>query len=542
MIKTIQQGVLVLLCTGVSAYSLEVHAATAEQKALASHLTQQGAQVSFAKSGVTRFIGSKSQKPLSVSGTSIIKSPDVNAFEIIKQYAPIFGVRDAVTQLSIAKQSTQPGGRNMVRFQQYHNGVPVIGGELLVNMDGQAKLLSMSGEASPVNNLDVLATISQQEAEASAMAAVAKWYALNPMSLHTGQVNLAVYDPNLITGHGGAIELVWKLNIIAEGSVPVNELLLVNASTGVITLHFNQVHSLKSRQTYNSLGSDGSYDNLPGSLVCEESSGDACTSGVSIDADQAHQYAGDTYDYFFTNHQRDGIDGVGGALVSSVNYCTDVVNCPYVNAFWRGDIAQVVYGAGVITDDIAGHELTHGVTESTSQLFYYYQAGAIAESLSDVWGEFIDLTNSSIGDVPADRWYIGEDMADGVYGLGVYRGAIRSMSDPTLFSTPDKMSSPFYYTEDLDRGGVHVNGGVNNKAVFLMTDGGVFNGHTISGIGIAKVSSIYYEAQTSLLTSGANYGDLFLAVNQACQNLVGDISGIVASDCIEVNKALLAVE
>ena len=54
----------------------------------------------------------------------------------------------------------------------------------------------------------------------------------------------------------------------------------------------------------------------------------------------------------------------------------------------------MVFGEGfAAADDVVGHELTHGVTESESALFYYMQSGAINESFSDVWGEFIDQWN-----------------------------------------------------------------------------------------------------------------------------------------------------
>ena len=56
----------------------------------------------------------------------------------------------------------------------------------------------------------------------------------------------------------------------------------------------------------------------------------------------------------------------------------------------------MAYGDGFSqADDVVGHELTHGVTQFTSNLFYYYQSGAINESLSDVFGEFIDQTNGT---------------------------------------------------------------------------------------------------------------------------------------------------
>ena len=41
--------------------------------------------------------------------------------------------------------------------------------------------------------------------------------------------------------------------------------------------------------------------------------------------------------------------------------------------------------------------------------FYYYQSGAINESLSDVVGEFIDQLNGKGDDSAAVRWLLGEE-------------------------------------------------------------------------------------------------------------------------------------
>ncbi|MBM2850713.1 MAG: putative thermolysin family peptidase, partial [Anaerolineales bacterium] len=138
------------------------------------------------------------------------------------------------------------------------------------------------------------------------------------------------------------------------------------------------------------------------------------------------------------------------------------------------------------------------------------------------------------------RWQIGEDVS----GLG----AIRNMQDPTLFGDPDKMTSSYYNaitcgdsTSQCDNGGVHANSGVNNKAVYLVTDGGTFNGQTVTTLGITKVAKIYYEVQTSLLTSGADYADLYDALYQGCLNRVGT-AGITSTDCQEVRDATNAVE
>ena len=57
------------------------------------------------------------------------------------------------------------------------------------------------------------------------------------------------------------------------------------------------------------------------------------------------------------------------------------------------------------------------------------------------------------------------------------------MANPPAFGDPDRMTSADYYTGTADSGGVHTNSGVNNKAVFLMVDGGTFNGRTVAALG-----------------------------------------------------------
>ncbi|MFV2044938.1 MAG: M4 family metallopeptidase, partial [Anaerolineales bacterium] len=132
------------------------------------------------------------------------------------------------------------------------------------------------------------------------------------------------------------------------------------------------------------------------------------------------------------------------------------------------------------------------------------------------------------------RWQMGEDVP--VFG------AIRDMSNPPAFSDPDKITSGNYWTSSADNGGVHSNSGINNKAAFLMVDGGTFNSKTVTGMGITKTAAIYYEVQTALLTSGSDYGDLYNALYQGCLNLVGGPAGITNADCQEVRDATDAVE
>jgi Zn-dependent metalloprotease len=266
---------------------------------------------------------------------------------------------------------------------------------------------------------------------------------------------------------------------------------------------------------------------LPGAFLCDQTDIN-CTSGDSH-AKAAHKYAIGTYNLYLSQHNRNGIDQNNMPIISSVHYSSG-----YANAFWSG--SQMVYGDAYgfpLADDVVAHELTHGVTQYESNLFYYYQSGAINESFSDLWGEYYDQTNGLGTDTAGVKWQIGEDISD--------LGTIRNMSDPSAFGDPDKMSSANYDESEEDNGGVHHNSGLNNKAVFLMVDGGSFNGKTVTALGWTKTVAIYYEVNTNLLSSGTDYSDLYYALQQACSNLIGQ-KGITAGNCTEVKDAIDAVE
>jgi len=152
---------------------------------------------------------------------------------------------------------------------------------------------------------------------------------------------------------------------------PIRELVLVDAHLGVVPLHFNQIDAARNRLVY------GNQNNpaygLPGN-------GPVRTEGQPptgiTDVDNAYDYAGDTYDFYWNTHGRDSLDNTGVDLISTVRYCPNSTYCPYQNAFWNG--YQMVYGEGFpAADDVVGHEMTHGVTSHESNLFYYMQSGAI---------------------------------------------------------------------------------------------------------------------------------------------------------------------
>ena len=475
-----------------------------------------------AATGTVRFIGTEAGRPIPNPGGAAL-SPLAAARSYLSACGSLFGFDQPDRDLQAVDVRTVDAGRSIARFRQTHQGVPVIAGELLVHVDGQRNILAVAGETLPQPGVATTPAITADQAASVAIEVVTKTYNIDPATLRTSTPELSIYSPTLLGPGTGPASLVWRMDVTPQVLAPIRELVLIDAQRGSVRLHFNRVHTALNRETHTA----GNSTTLPGVLVCNESN-PACTGGDSH-AVGAHLGAGETYIFFATMHGRDSLDNEGMPIVSTVHYGVN-----YLNAFWDGN--QVAYGDGAgypLADDVVGHEVTHGVTEFTSALFFYYQSGAISESFSDMWGEFVDQTNGRGTDTPGVKWLVGEDIAGA--------GAMRNMSDPTAFGDPDRITSPFYYTGAEDTGGIHRNSGVNNKATVLMVDGGTFNGQTVTALGLTKVAKIYYEVQTNLLTSGSDYADLYNALFQACINLIGT-SGITAVDCQEVRDATNAVE
>lgn len=240
---------------------------------------------------------------------------------------------------------------------------------------------------------------------------------------------------------------------------------------------------------------------IPGTLLTDADNVWNDPAGVD-----AHAYAAKTYDYYKSKFGRNSIDGRGLQLRSTVHY-----GSRYNNAFWNG--SQMTYGDGDGSTfiafsgdpDVVGHELTHGVTEYTSNLEYYGESGALNEAFSDVIGN----------DIQRKNWLVGDD----IYTPNIAGDALRSMSNPTLYDQPDHYSD--LYKGSSDNGGVHTNSGIINKAYYLLAEGGTFHGVTVNGIGRDAAVQIYYSAFTNYLTSSSDFSNARAAVIQAANDLYG---------------------
>jgi Zn-dependent metalloprotease len=226
---------------------------------------------------------------------------------------------------------------------------------------------------------------------------------------------------------------------------------------------FGDASPSEGRRTIYDCGED---TDLTNSTVARTEDGDASTDDS---VNNAFEGLGKTRDFYKSVFNRDSIDDRGMRLDAYVHF-----DRGFNNAFWDG--SRMIFGDGdgrMFSDftgslDVIGHELTHGVTQSTAALEYSRQPGALNESMSDVFGSLIK------------QWALGQtaETADWLIGAEIFTpmikgDALRSMKAPgTAYDNPMMGKDPQpdhmrkYDHSSRDNYGVHINSGIPNKAFY----------------------------------------------------------------------------
>ena len=264
----------------------------------------------------------------------------------------------------------------------------------------------------------------------------------------------------------------------------------------------------------------GGTEDTPGNLVRKED--DPATADDAVN--QAYDNAGTSWQFYHDIFGRESVDAHGRTLVSSVHYSQG-----YDNAFWNGQ--QMVYGDGdgqifkgfTNSLDVIAHELTHGVTQFTAQLPYQGQSGALNESMSDVFGSMVKQWAQGQTVDEAD-WLIGAD----IFTSNFKGRALRDMAnpgtaydDPVLGKDPQPGHMKDYVETTDDKGGVHINSGIPNKAFVLAAK-------AIGGKSWEKTGKIWYVTLTERLTSSADFAKCAAETISVARDLFPDDPSIAA--------------
>ena len=421
-------------------------------------------------------------------------------------------------------------GRQVTRFQQVVNGLPVAGGEAVVVETGGRITAAHALFVANTDGLSPESEITEAAAIAQALDTVRRRFPSASLEDVRTSATLEYLNKRHLQGAGtGPTRLAWRVEV---ESGDVDQYVWVDAQRGVTLLTFSKRPHARNRNIYDM----NNTATLPG--VPARAEGAAATGNLEVD--KPYDYSGHWYNYFSTNFGRDSYDDAGGALNFYVRACpAPEYGCPMENAFWDPTNFRMMIGQGFgAADDVIAHELTHGLIQFEPNLFYYMQSGALNEAYADIFGEAVDQTNGAGTDTALTKWQLGEDLPPSI-------GVVRNMKDPTLFGQPGKMDDAQYAcTADpiyMDNGGVHTNSGIANHAFQIMVDGGTVYGATHTAIPLAEVAAVHYRALTQYLLTASGWADNYAALNQSCTDLVGTL-GITALDCTNVKKALDTVK
>ncbi|HJV67823.1 M4 family metallopeptidase [Ideonella sp.] len=462
-----------------------------------------------------------------------------------------FAARDLITDAD---------GSTHVRFARQYKGLRVIGGDFVVHLAPNGQFRDVSVSLAQRIALDTKPAMNSRDASARALAA----FPHRDGQVHSAQ--LVVYardaapqlawdvlvkgvqangtpsEAHLIIGAGGRVLDRWDDIHTADdigtgktlyaGDVALHD--VFKPATGKYVLkdvtrgkHYlvDMRHTTSAEYTYKA------KNNVWGN--------NAETDNETVAADAAYGQ-NMTWDYYLNIHGRNGIADDGRGARSRVHYSFN-----YDNAFWSDSCFCMTYGDGsffnpLVSIDVAGHEMSHGVTSRTAGLIYSGESGGLNEGTSDIFGTMTEFYANNANDTP--DWDIGEKL------YNTPGSALRYMIQPSK----DGASSDCWYNGvgNLD---VHYSSGVANHFMYLLSEG-TTNGvpsktcvagntrvasgtGTVTGIGRTKAEKIWYRALTVYMTPTETFAKARLDTVKAAE----DLYGVGSAEAIGVGAAWTAV-
>ena len=490
-----------------------------------------------ALAGLSNITGVQAAQPRADQAPSAVASARANAAKLGLGGTDDLRPRDVVVDAD---------GTSHVRFDRSYQGLPVVGGDFVVHQTKAGEVRSTSGGAG------VLSLSTKPTVAASTALAAAKQ--------KSGKQQLVVFVTN-----AGQSKLAYKVTSTGRGAdgQPTGTETYVDAQNGKVLDSWSTVQDdlgSGSGLYVGTVGLDTTHGTSDFSMVDPVRGGNATyNAGVLFtDADNvwgtgsnsnaqsagvdAHYGIAKTWDYYKNVHGRNGIANDGKGAKSYVH------DGAYVNASWSDSCFCMKYGDGdasqgigpLVELDIAGHEMSHGVTSRTAALRYSGESGGLNESTSDIFGTAVEWYAANSNDVP--DYVLGEEIFT---DYNPATNFIRRLDKPSLDG-----ASADSWSKGVGRLNVHYSSGVGNHFFYLLSEGSgaktingiaynspTANGVTMTGIGISKAEKIWYRALSTYLTSRSDYK----AARAASLSAATDLYGANSAEVQAVGKAWTAV-
>ncbi|SCZ16975.1 Zn-dependent metalloprotease [Streptomyces sp. 136MFCol5.1] len=409
------------------------------------------------------------------------------------------------------------------RYERTYAGLPVLGGDLVTHTTGSGKLKSVT----KANTARITVSSTTPKVRTAAGARKVIWAGSGKPVLAFETVRTGVQKDGTPS----------RRHVITDAATGRTLHSYEAIETGVGNSQYSGKVTLSTTAsgsgfelTDSDRGGHKTYDlnqgeSGTGALVTDDDDtwGDGTGGDRQTAAVDAHYGAAMTWDFYKSALGRSGIAGDGKAAYSRVHYGN-----AYVNAFWDDSCFCMTYGDGadnksaLTSLDVAGHEMSHGLTAATANLDYAGESGGLNEATSDILGtsvEFFADSSSDVGD-----YLIGEKID--INGDGT---PLRYMDKPSK----DGGSADYWSAGvgDLD---VHYSSGVANHFFYLLSEGSgpktingvdydspTADGSAVTGIGRDKAVQIWYKALSAYMTSSTDYAAARTATQKAATDLYG---------------------
>lgn len=474
-----------------------------------------------------------------------------------------WGIQNANEEFRLRKVIRDELGQIHVRLDQVYHGVPVFGKQLVVHLNSDGTLRMVTGDYLPGIDISTQPKLNAQNAIEVALSKFAGEFST--------EAELIVLP------RGKEVLLTYRV-VLNDDATPQRIVAFINAITGGLVHSYNDLHTLASSQvilakppeaekitkvqepiaspstgighslysgtvsitTNNGLLLYSLLDSTRGNMITTDMMGRTMGigiiftdednhwgNGMNTDPDtagvDAHFGAEMTWDYYLTEHDRNGIYDDERGTLSRVHYGSN-----YNNAFWSDLCRCMTYGDGdgivfspLVALDVVGHEMTHGVTSATAGLIYEDQSGGLNEAMSDIFGTAMEFYASVHGATKTPNYLIGED----IFTPATAGDALRYMDNPT--QDGNSIDTFADYTNGMN---VHYSSGIANNAFYLLSEGGTHRlGGTVTGIGRSNAENIFYRALVAYMIPGETFSQARADTIQAATDLFGPSSQEVTS-------------
>ncbi|GAA0989385.1 MULTISPECIES: M4 family metallopeptidase [Streptomyces violaceusniger group] len=451
-------------------------------------------------------------------------------------------------------------GTTHTRYDRTYDGLPVLGGDLIVHRakGGDVKSVTKATKAT----VKVASTTAGIAPSAAAKSAVKLAKADDTAKAAADQAPRKV-----IWAADGKPVLAYETVVggVQKDGTPNQLHVITDAATGKKLYEYQGIETGKGASEYSGEVELGTSKEGSGYTLTDADRGGHKTTNLENKEDgegkaftddddnwgtgkpddpqtaavDAHYGAAATWDYYKNVHNRDGIAGDGKGAYSRVHYGDS-----YVNAFWDDSCFCMTYGDGqgnkapLTALDVAGHEMSHGVTSKTAGLEYSGESGGLNEATSDIFGTAVEFNAKNTTDV--GDYLIGE--AIDINGDGT---PLRYMDKPSK----DGQSAD-NWSDGVGDQDVHYSSGVANHFFYLLSEGSgakeingvkydspTADGSKVEGIGRDKAEKIWYKALTTYMTSNTDYH----AAREATQKAATDLFGADSAEAKGVDAAWAGV-